>query len=86
MKIIRGLILFLIFLLAATPTVAAQNSSYAEALNHLELFSGTGKGNELSRVPTRAEALVMMLRLWGKEDEIQKKHIKIHFMIRDNGI
>ncbi|MEK4853679.1 clostripain-related cysteine peptidase [Paenibacillus sp. FSL H7-0756] len=70
---IRGFIIFLVFLLATTPSsAAAQSSSYAEALNHLGLFSGTENGYELSRVPTRAEALVMMLRLWGKEKEVLK--------------
>jgi len=79
MKHIRSLIIFLIFLLATTPSAAAQNSSYAEALNHLGLFNGTENGYELSRVPTRAEALVMMLRLWGKEEEIQKNTYKNPF-------
>ncbi|MEF3313279.1 clostripain-related cysteine peptidase [Paenibacillus sp. GYB004] len=79
MKNIRSLIILLIFLLATTPSAAAQNSSYAEALNHLGLFSGTGNGYELSRVPTRAEALVMMLRLWGKEEDIQKNTYKNPF-------
>ncbi|MFD0960899.1 clostripain-related cysteine peptidase [Paenibacillus chungangensis] len=83
MKNIRTVIIFLIFLLAITPSAAAQNSaqnsSYAEALNHLGLFNGTGNGYELSRVPTRAEALVMMLRLWGKEEEILKNTYKDPF-------
>ncbi|MEK3762429.1 clostripain-related cysteine peptidase [Paenibacillus sp. FSL P4-0338] len=72
---IRGFIIFLVFFLAITPSssaAAAQSSSYAEALNHLGLFSGTENGYELLRVPTRAEALVMMLRLWGKEKEVLK--------------
>ena len=72
MKRLRGVILVLILLLAITPSVSAQSSNYAEGLNRLGLFNGTGNGYELSRVPTRAEALVMMLRLWGKEDEIKK--------------
>ncbi|MGO4545857.1 S-layer homology domain-containing protein [Paenibacillus sp. 2TAB23] len=79
MKNIRSLIIFLILLLATTPTAAAQSSSYAEGLNRLGLFSGTGNGYELLRVPTRAEALVMMLRLWGKEEEIKKNTYKNPF-------
>lgn len=73
MKNFRSLIILLIFFVATTPSAAAaaQSSSYAEALDHLGLFSGTEKGYELSRVPTRAEALVMMLRLWGKEEDVQ---------------
>lgn len=77
---IRGFIILLIFLLATTPAAAAaQSSSYAEALNHLGLFSGTENGYELSRVPTRAESLVMMLRLWGKEKEVLKSTYKSPF-------
>ncbi|MHA7967617.1 clostripain-related cysteine peptidase [Paenibacillus sp. CAU 1782] len=70
MKNVLSLILFLFILLAITPSAAAQNASYAEGLNRLGLFGGTGNGYELSRVPTRAESLVMMLRLWGKEEDI----------------
>lgn len=72
MKNVRSLIIFLFFFLAVTPLAAAQSSNYAEALNRLGLFSGTENGYELSRVPTRAEALVMMLRLWGKEADVLK--------------
>ncbi|OBR66738.1 hypothetical protein A7K91_00195 [Paenibacillus oryzae] len=73
MKNVLSLILFLFILLAIAPSASAQNASYAEGLNRLGLFSGTGNGGggyELSRVPTRAESLVMMLRLSGKEEEI----------------
>jgi len=72
MKRLRGVILVLILLLAITPSVSAQSTNYADGLNRLGLFNGTGNGYELSRVPTRAEALVMMLRLWGKEEEVKK--------------
>lgn len=72
MKNVRVVVLFSLFLFALTPSAAAHNASYAEALNRLGLFSGTGNGYELSRVPTRAEALVMMLRLWGKEGDALK--------------
>jgi hypothetical protein len=79
MKNVRSLIILLIFLFTATPSAAAQGSGYAEALNHLGLFSGTENGYELSRVPTRAESLVMMLRLWGKEEELLKSTYKNPF-------
>ncbi|WP_139992715.1 clostripain-related cysteine peptidase [Paenibacillus paridis] len=79
MKNTRNLIIFLIVLLAITPSAAAQSSSYAEGLNHLGMFNGTGNGYELKRVPTRAESLVMMLRLWGKEEEILKSTYKNPF-------
>lgn len=72
MKYIRMAIFLLLLLFAAPPLAGAQGSSDAEALNRLGLFSGTENGYELSRVPTRAESLVMMLRLWGKEEELLK--------------
>lgn len=43
----------------------AQNQ--AEALKTLGLFLGTDTGFELDRAPTRVEALVMLLRMTGKE-------------------
>ncbi|WP_157643555.1 clostripain-related cysteine peptidase [Paenibacillus camerounensis] len=83
MKYIRSLIIFVVFFVAITPSAAAQSSNYAEGLNRLGLFSGTGNGYELSRVPTRAESLVMMLRLWGKEDEVLTSTYKNPF--KDTG-
>jgi hypothetical protein len=41
----------------------------AEALRELGLFLGTGSGFELERTPNRMEALVMLVRLLGKEAE-----------------
>lgn len=46
---------------------AAPDASAAEALNALGLFQGTDKGYELDRAPTRLEALIMLIRLSGKE-------------------
>lgn len=83
MKYIRSVIIFIILFVAATPSAAAQSPNYAEGLNRLGLFSGTGNGYELLRVPTRAESLVMMLRLWGKEDEVLKSTYKNPF--KDTG-
>lgn len=79
MKNVRIVVLFSFLLFALTPSAAAQSSNYAEALNRLGLFSGTGNGYELSRVPTRAEALVMMLRLWGREGDALKESYKNPF-------
>lgn len=42
-------------------------TAYAEALNLLGLFRGTGTGYELERSPSRVEALVMLIRLLGEE-------------------
>lgn len=41
----------------------------ADALNVLGLFQGTDKGYELDRTPTRLEALIMLIRLSGKEND-----------------
>ncbi len=48
-------------------TVKAE--AQAAALSGLGLFKGTDEGFELLKKPTRAEALVMLLRLLGKEEE-----------------
>ena len=41
--------------------------SSADALNQLGLFNGTDKGYELEKPLTRLEALIMLIRLSGKE-------------------
>ncbi|MFP4697427.1 MAG: transglutaminase domain-containing protein [Eubacteriales bacterium] len=52
-----------------------EEEEMAEKLAVLGLFSGTGNGFELDRVPTRAEAAVMFVRLLGKEKEaIENKY------------
>lgn len=43
-------------------------AAYAEALNLLGLFRGTGTGYELERSPSRVEALIMLIRLLGEEN------------------
>jgi lysophospholipase L1-like esterase len=69
-KSILALVLALA-LLAALPVLAATDeaAAAADALNALGLFRGTGEGYELDRAPTRAEALVMLTRLLGREEE-----------------
>ena len=48
-------------------------NAMADALRALSLFRGTGSGSgsgyELEKVPTRIEALIMLLRLLGEEDD-----------------
>lgn len=76
-------VLSLVLLLALVPTVAYATSdeaiSSANALYELGLFNGTGKdanGNpifQLDREPTRNEAVTMLVRLLGKEDEAKSK-------------
>ena len=52
--------------LAVLPTYAQGGQKEAEALNSIGLFAGSDKGFELERTPTRAEALVMLLKLTGQ--------------------
>lgn len=61
---------------AATPAEAQKD---AELLYNLGLFKGTGTNPDgtpkfsLDRAPTRAEAVTILVRLMGKEDEAQSK-------------
>lgn len=48
---------------------AADFTHCADSLKELGLFQGTSAGYELDRVPTRAEAATMLVRLLGKEQE-----------------
>lgn len=59
-------------ILLSIPVFGLEKSPYAEALNMLGIFQGTGKGFELDRIPTRSENLVMIIRLLGKEKEALK--------------
>ncbi len=43
--------------------------SKAEALQAMNLFKGSDNGFELDRAPTRMEALIMLIRLLGQENE-----------------
>lgn len=43
------------------------NPDCADILNSFDLFQGTELGYELERSPKRIEALVMIIRLTGKE-------------------
>ncbi len=42
---------------------------YANKLNEIGVFKGTGNGYELERAPTRLEGLVMLVRLLGKVED-----------------
>ena len=77
-KRLVSLILVAVMLLAYVPPVAAASreaQDAANALYALGLFNGTGtdeSGNptfELDRGMTRAEAVTMLVRLLGKENE-----------------
>lgn len=67
LKIIATMLLVISFSLAIPAFATEENEQYADALNTLGFFNGTGNGYELSRTPTRAEALVMLIRLLGEE-------------------
>ena len=58
-------------LLTAALCVTASASDYdavAEDLSAIGMFRGTANGFELDRAPTRSEAAIMLVRLYGAED------------------
>jgi len=72
-KRLLALLLVLTFFVgfAAPAAYAAQDTTALQAANYLNsfgLFRGTDRGYELERAGTRAEALVMLIRLLGDED------------------
>ena len=74
-RIIKSLsVLLAIIMLFSATLFTVEASGYpskADALNRMNLFLGTEIGYELDRVPTRAEAAVMLVRLLGQENEAQ---------------
>jgi Clostripain family. len=60
--------------------LVGNNGKYAQALNDLGLFQGTEVGYELDREPSRAEALVMLLRLLGCEKEAAESNFSHPFL------
>jgi len=59
-------------LLTAALCVSAAASDFdavAEELSATGMFQGTGSGFELDRAPKRSEAAIMLVRLYGAEDE-----------------
>lgn len=50
------------------PQYNAKYTAYADALNDLGLFSGSTSGYNLERASTRAEGLVMLIRMLGEEE------------------
>lgn len=64
-------LLFTALLLTAAMCVSASASDYnapAEELSAIGMFRGTEKGFELDRAPTRSEAAIMLVRLYGAEE------------------
>ena len=70
--LILVLIAALMIAFIAAPAQAAtsgETTEKAEILKSLGLFLGTNKGFELDRAPTRLEALIILIRLIGAEEE-----------------
>ena len=64
-------LLFTTLLLTVALCVTASASDYdavAEDLSAIGMFRGTANGFELDRAPTRSEAAIMLVRLYGAED------------------
>ena len=64
-------ILFTALLLTAALCVTASASDFdavAEDLSAIGMFRGTANGFELDRAPTRSEAAIMLVRLYGAEE------------------
>ncbi|MCL1828710.1 MAG: trypsin-like peptidase domain-containing protein [Oscillospiraceae bacterium] len=71
-RLLNILLITIILVSVLTPGVPAAYSAATEAadeLYRLGLFRGTNTGYELDRAPTRQEAIVMLIRLLGKENE-----------------
>lgn len=68
-RIIIFLTVILVLLMALPISAAEANEPYADALAQIGLFRGTGNGYELERATTRAEAITLLIRVLGKEDE-----------------
>ena len=77
MKKFLGLILALMMVLSMVPAASAvaTDKDSAEILYELGLFRGTGTNDDgtpifdLQKTPTRNQAIIMLVRLLGKEEE-----------------
>lgn len=75
----RCLVLVAIFLISFSWGIGAHADSkrtsveQAEILKQLGIFKGSDKGFELARKPTRAEGVVLLVRLLGKEEDAKDK-------------
>lgn len=77
MKKIRIIILSLLLIcifqtgISCSAAYTTEYKDEADILNALGLFKGTESGYELGRPPSRTEALVMLIRLLGREAEAE---------------
>ena len=70
-------LLFTTLLLTAALCVAASASEYdtaAQELSAIGMFRGTANGFELDRAPTRSEAAIMVVRLYGAEEKAKSAY------------
>ena len=76
MKRIFTLLAAVLTLTVATtmPAFASDYDALAEDLAAIGMFRGTANGFELDRAPTRAEAAIMLVRLYGAEEEAQEAY------------
>lgn len=84
---IISLILLIVFCITtAAPVIGAEQERdiyfepFAEKLKSIGMFKGTDRGFELDRQPTRAEAAVIIVRLLGKESEVQETNYEHPFL------
>ena len=63
------LLLCLLCACLCTQALAVSPQSCAEELSAIDVFRGTDTGFELDRAPKRSEAAVMLVRLYGAEEE-----------------
>ena len=63
------LLLYLLCACLCTQALAVSPQSCAEELSAIDVFRGTDTGFELDRAPKRSEAAVMLVRLYGAEEE-----------------
>ncbi len=71
-KLTAALLVLCLCSAAALPAAAYDDASAvkkADALKAMGLFKGSELGYELNRAPTRIEAVIMLIRLLGKETE-----------------
>ncbi|NLE26299.1 MAG: S-layer homology domain-containing protein [Clostridiaceae bacterium] len=69
LMLIMTIILSLASTVYAATTAQPSQDQAASTLKDLGLFMGTNNGFELDRAPTRTEAIVLLLRMLGKEQE-----------------
>ena len=65
-------VLCAVLMLSSALCLSASASDYddiARELSAIGMFRGTGSGFELDRAPTRSEAAIMLVRLFGAEEE-----------------